>query len=203
MSYQPPTKIPREMFCPSCRGGNPYQARHCLWCGKPMGPVVKQKSGPSWLLIIGVWLAFFCVLGYAAQAVVRTTGVTTFTTADRRYLSASAEWSKEYSARMNKLTILLRNVNFGDQDWKLDVAVQGAQIKSLNKKVRAYDAPSKMGGIHSKLVQSANLYDRAMDNYIKALDTRDKSWFARGDAELEKAIPLMIQAMHDLEALDD
>lgn len=215
MSYQPPTKVPTEIFCRSCQGGNSPQALHCQWCGKllaPLGqpyrvpapaPAVRQKTGPSWFLVIGVWLVLICVLGFAVQTVIRATGGKTLTAADRSYMRTSADWSKEYSTRMSTLTNLRRNMRLGNEDWRLDVAVQGSQIKFLNRKVRAYDAPRGMGSIHKKLVQSADIYDRAMDNYIKALDTRDSSWFDRGDAEFAKAIPLITQATEELEALDD
>lgn len=59
-----------EVACPACRGGNPPQARNCMWCGAllaanfapPPVPIVQplpaKRGVPGWL-----WVILITVLG--------------------------------------------------------------------------------------------------------------------------------------------
>lgn len=155
-------------------------------------PESLKKKTNAWLigclgLIVLVFIIGGIILatGHSGQTSIPTKiEKSNITASEKAYASIVSEQSKRLSESVTKLGSLLKNPEFYNDAWKVNVAAQLVTIHSIYDGAVALEPPSSMAEIHYKYVQALKHYDTAADLLAKGIDQLDSSLIDQATLEV-------------------
>lgn len=163
----------------------------------------KKKSSLTIVLVVLVAVAsVLCIINSARNKpapTVRSTitsgkpegavGDTTFTTAERAYMSEVAEIGRQYGDAFTEFSGLTDKASQDsslllDDDWKGEVTVALATVTLLNNQIQALDPPGLFADAHEELLDAAKHYDKFVSLFAEGIDDLDTDKMSLARKEL-------------------
>lgn len=116
------------------------------------------------------------------------------TSSEQAYAITIVAHTTRVGQALTELGELMSNPQMGDDEWRLDVAVQLVTIRALYGEATEIDPPSSMTNIHYKYLQAMKHYATATDLIAEGIDELDANLIDQATTEMNMALQLTNEA---------